>query len=104
MILNQLVLATVKIVKAKGKKSISQPLVEKECTPLRPGYVADLRDAGLVAAGYPLADVIVDQVGFNPTTFGASCGVTYNNPTKVELFSFPDPNPIMMPLGKIVQW
>ena len=72
-------------------------LKQKACTPLFPSYVADLTDAGLKKAGATDA-VVKSPVGF---TFGDQVyGCLVNN----QNFSYPDPNPVMMPLGSVVEW
>jgi hypothetical protein len=76
--------------------------VPDSCAPLRPGYAADIRDASLAAAGYPLSRIRATDVNFNGYNnadgLGTTC--TVNN----ELFSFPDPNPLVMEMGEVVQW
>lgn len=102
MKMSQDVLATIEIAKSKGKGSASVDIVEKACTPRRPGYAADLRDENLQK--YGLAVDLTEQVGFGRVTGKpSSCGMSYrNNPP--EFFTLPDFNIIQMPIGAIVQW
>lgn len=76
--------------------------VPDSCTPLRPSYAVDMRDAALTAAGYPPSRVNNTDVNFagynNADGLGTTC--TVNG----QLFSFPDPSPLVLPMGEIVQW
>jgi FtsP/CotA-like multicopper oxidase with cupredoxin domain len=76
--------------------------VPDSCAPLRPGYAADVRDASLTASRYPPSRVKATNVNFsgynNADGMGVTC--TVNN----ELFAFPDPNPLVMEMGEVVQW
>jgi hypothetical protein len=102
-------LATIKLVRGSKNAALSQPLVDEACTPRRASYAADLRDANLAAANYPRADIFYESVAFNATNLASSCGVRYNNgpvmynTTQNMLFD-PEATPILMPLGKIVEW
>ncbi|KAI7843970.1 hypothetical protein COHA_002508 [Chlorella ohadii] len=76
-----------------GKEQRSPKL--KACTPARAGYTADLRDASLAAAG--ATDKLVKQeLAFGFKDFGC----LFNG----ENFTFPDPNPIELPLGSVVEF
>eukprot|EP00882_Tetradesmus_deserticola_P012452 GHRQ01013195.1.p1 GENE.GHRQ01013195.1~~GHRQ01013195.1.p1 ORF type:complete len:205 (-),score=30.97 GHRQ01013195.1:1639-2253(-) len=79
-----------------------QSPVSDSCSPLRPAYAADLRDASLTAAGYAPSRVKASDVNFagynNADGLGTMC--TVNN----ELFTFPDYNPLVMEMGEVVQW
>lgn len=75
--------------------------IESEsCTPLRPSYAADLQDDALTKAGYDPKDVDSYPVNFTPDGDGNGMFCAVNN----QLFTFPDPKPLVMTLGKIVEW
>jgi hypothetical protein len=82
---------------ASGKAVLKQPLIEEACVPKRPSYASDLRDAALAAASYPLGDVVTSDVQF---TFNRGYACEVNG----DVYSYPDLNPLLMPLGKVVQW
>jgi hypothetical protein len=76
--------------------------VPDSCSPLRPGYAADIRDASLTANGYPPSRVKASDVNFNGFNNADGLGTTCT--VNGELFSFPDPNPLVLEMGEIVQW
>lgn len=84
---------------ASGSAAADVNLVSESCTPLRPAYAADLRDASLAQAGYPLSRMKREVVNFS-----GSNGAGMNCAVNGQIFSFPDPAPLVMPLGEIVQW
>jgi hypothetical protein len=67
---------------------------------LRPSYVSDLRDDALTAAGYDPEDVDSYPVNFTPDGDGKGMFCAVNN----QLYTFPDPSPLVMTLGKVVEW
>ena len=95
-------LATIKLVRGSKNAILSQPLVDEACTPRRAGYAADLRDANLLANNYSLSSIFAESVAFSGTNLTSSCGVRYNDGPNM-LFT-PDAEPILMPLGRVVQW
>lgn len=74
--------------------------VEESCTPRRPSYAVDLNNAALEKAGYPLAGIDLQVVNIVSSPLVNNVGCRINN----ESFIFPDPNPLVMRLGKIVEW
>lgn len=85
---NQTNLATIQIESDSGDADAD--LVDEECTPLRPDYAADLRNVPESALLFdPNATFVISYPG---CTIGP------------ENFSYPDPNPLVMPLGKVVEW
>lgn len=71
-------------------------LVDKQCTPLRPAYAADLRNENLVeqnAVGALVADLVPN---FDRVPDGCMMGG--------KLFEFPDPEPFVMRIGSVTQW
>ena len=90
---NQTVVATVEI-EAGGTPG--NVLVQRACTPLRPSYAADMRDEAVAAAG------VADKIFFDPrATYGANnVGCTING----QNFTYPDPFPLLLPLGSITEW
>ncbi|KAI8476535.1 MAG: hypothetical protein J3K34DRAFT_516425 [Monoraphidium minutum] len=95
-LVKQDVLASITM-KGPGKKALQQALPEESCTPRRPAYAADLRDAALAAAGVDVSGVPVTDVEFTFSR-GFSCEVNG------QQFIFPDPAPLVLPLGKVAQW
>jgi hypothetical protein len=74
-------------------------VVQEGCTPNRPGYAANLMDAALAKANYNPADMYRQSMNFGGNNgAGMTCGVNGQS------FMFPDPNPLVMPLGRIVEW
>ena len=71
-------------------------LAEKACTPLRPDYAPDLRDTNLQAAGATRKIIYDTRATFQDSPIGCTIGG--------EKFSFPDPAPLLAPLGSIVEW
>ncbi|KAI7841496.1 hypothetical protein COHA_004889 [Chlorella ohadii] len=69
----------------------------KACQPARAGYAQDLRDPALAAAG-AIAKLVRQPVTF--TMQGQPYGCLVNG----QSLSFPDPAPIDLPLGKVVEW
>ncbi len=71
-------------------------LKEKQCTPLRPAYAADLRNPNLVKNN-ALSSLVLDPIpNFDRNPSGCTIGG--------EAFSFPDPNPFKLEIGKVVGW
>lgn len=87
------------IVMKKGKTEGS--LKERACTPLRPDYAPDLRDEALEEAGNPpmynMSNSFAQYYGY-----GYGCVVSKGQNRKA--FMLPDPDPIIMPLGQVVEW
>ena len=90
------------------------PIAERACTPLRPGYAADLRDANIAAANatakltsinlaYGGLNFNVTPPGLPKEAFYYACAYTNNASEAGTPFVFPDPSPIQLELGKIVQ-
>ncbi|KAI8476534.1 MAG: hypothetical protein J3K34DRAFT_463838 [Monoraphidium minutum] len=77
-----------------GKKALQQALLEESCTcQVCPAVrVAALAAAGVDAGGVPVTDV---EFTFSR---GFSCEVNG------QQFTFPDPAPLVLPLGKVAQW
>lgn len=93
---NQSTVATIEIEAGKGKNHAA--LKPRSCTPLRPSYAADLRNESLAAAD-AFNKVFYDRrPNFYPNA--ANTGCTIGN----KSFTFPDSNPLRVPLGKIVEW
>lgn len=85
----QPIVATIRI-SENTSGSDDKDLVNKGCTPLRPSYAANLLDA-------PANKIFYDSnatFGFNPT--GCLIGG--------KQFSYPEPYPLQMPMGKVVEW
>ncbi|EFN51649.1 hypothetical protein CHLNCDRAFT_139836 [Chlorella variabilis] len=91
---------------------ITQPVVARNeaCTPLRGSYVADLRDSALAAAGatnkaelLPAAGrtVVRDTVIFSPVDPKIPSEDCFVNG---KPFSLPDPAPLRVPLGSVMEW
>ncbi len=89
-------IATIRVVEPISGAS-SAALTPNACTPLRSDYAGDLSDESLAA--FNATDKLFKQdVSF---TFGnQTYGCLVNN----KNFSYPDPDPLKMPLGKIVEW
>lgn len=92
--LEQPVVMTIELSAAEGPAQ-PQPK-QKACTPLRPGYAPDLRDPALKAAG--ATDKLIKEIHGFVFTEKVSCTVDG------EAFAFPDPEPLLMPLGSVVEW
>lgn len=71
-------------------------IAQKSCTPRRPDYAADLRDANLAASNAANKIVYDRRATFADSPIGCTIGG--------EKFSFPDPAPLQAPLGNIVEW
>ncbi|KAL4422772.1 hypothetical protein ABPG75_008969 [Micractinium tetrahymenae] len=67
---------------------------QKVCAPARAGYVADLRGASLAAHG---AASKLKRIPLDFTFHDFGCLVNDKN------FSFPDPDPLQLPLGSVVE-
>ena len=89
MSFNQSTMATIRMSEnTSGKNDVD--LVNKGCKPLRPSYAADLLN-------FPDDKVFYD----NNATFGftpSGCLVGGKS------FEYPEPYPLQMPLGKVVEW
>ena len=83
---------------ASTSPTVLTELVEESCTPRRPSYAVDIRDEALAKAGYTRGIVEQGVVFGGQLINGVQCQVNGEN------FTFPDPNPLVMPLGKIVEW
>ncbi|KAI7838549.1 hypothetical protein COHA_007692 [Chlorella ohadii] len=90
MALDQPIVMTIELAAAEGPAH-PEPR-QKACTPLRPGYAPDLRDPALKAAG--ATDKLIKEVHGFDFTDKYSCTVDG------EAFSFPDPEPLLMPCLK----
>ena len=90
---NQSVVATIEI---ESGGTPGPDLTPRKCTPLRPNYAADLRDEARIKAN------ALDKIYYEPrATFGGNrvgCNIGGQN------FTFPDPEPLLMPLGKVSEW
>lgn len=83
-------LATLRV--ASGK---TEPKLEaKACTPLRPSYAPDLRDDAIKKTNAKVVDDLFPD--FSPAPPG--CSMSGTN------FTFPEPNPYKMEIGKVIQW
>lgn len=73
-----------------------EDIQDKRCTPRRPDYAPDLRDANVAAAKAQNKIVYDSRATFRDSPQGCTIGG--------EKFSFPDPRPLTGPLGSIVEW
>jgi hypothetical protein len=87
----QTYLGTIEITTAEAQNLPA--LIEEECSPLRPTYAADLRDAALREAS---AESLVVRQPFQMTDL-EEYGCNINN----KFFKFPSPSPFQMTLGTI---
>lgn len=71
-------------------------LKPEACTPLRPSYAADLRDAALKAAKVPSSAIVRRDVALNDV-LNFACDLNG------MLFKFPTPTPVVFPVGKVVE-
>eukprot|EP00889_Picochlorum_renovo_P002848 jgi/Picre1/29878/NNA_005260.t1 len=86
-------IATIEI---NGTSSGTASLKEKQCTPMRPAYAADLRNSNLLKHN-ALESLVLDPVpNFDKTPSGCTIGGMS--------FQFPDPDPFKLEIGKVVGW
>lgn len=83
-------LATLNV--AAGMKEPS--LKSKACSPLRPSYAPDLRDAAIKSSDIQVVDDLYPDFTASPS----GCSMSDSN------FTFPEPNPYKLEIGKVVQW
>ena len=93
------VIATIRVVNPSPSSgpSPTTAITPESCTPLRSDYASDLSDESLAA--FNATNTLYQQnVSF---TFGnQSYGCLVND----QNFSYPDPAPLKLPLGKVVEW
>ncbi|GAB4816408.1 hypothetical protein N2152v2_003454 [Parachlorella kessleri] len=94
----QPVVATIEVQAAQARSKRPEQSVPdlKGCTPLRPAYAPDLRDEAMQA--HNASDLLVTQNVSFILSQGFGCLVNGKN------FSLPDPQPVELPLGKVVHW
>lgn len=93
---------------------LTRDLTARACTPRRPHYSADLRNANLVSAGYSPAAVVNYTTGFRglrlPGNLPQSdfllyaCGIFKPQLNDYTTWTLPDPYPLTLTLGKVMQW
>ncbi|KAL4434367.1 hypothetical protein ABPG75_000808 [Micractinium tetrahymenae] len=99
-VLDQPVVATMRIESGEGQPAARQDLQFESCSPLRGGYAADLRDDALAAAG-ATNKVVHNIVTFTPVNASVPSEDCLVNG---KIFSIPDPDPLAAPLGSVVEW
>ena len=97
-IFEQKTLAYIEVVKGEtgSNEHLKKTLTPKKCTPLRPDYASDLRDANLAKFDAENKVVFDSRATFRNSPQGCTIGG--------DKFSFPDPSPLQAPIGSIVEW
>ncbi|KAI7835405.1 hypothetical protein COHA_010700 [Chlorella ohadii] len=81
----------------------SWPLQERKCAPLYPGYAAPLTDAKIIRAN-AVGKMVMQQAGFTRNAPGVVGNIPFSCSVNGRFLDVPDPNPLIMEQGKIIQW
>ena len=97
--------ATVAVAAAPAGAKTAPALVEDACTPLRPSYAPDLRDAALAAAGATPVVTPMAWGDLDPPPSEQSVPTTpYSCMVNGAPWTYPDPAPLTLELGTVAQW
>ncbi len=97
--------ATVAVAAAPAGAAPAPALVEDACTPLRPSYAPDLRDAALKAAN---VTPVVKQMSWGqldpPKAEQPVKTAPYSCMVNEAPWTYPDPAPLTLELGTVTEW